>query len=237
VLRRFDCTGYESKAYMTLLSAGPMVAIDVARYAKIPSARVYDVLQSLELKGLVRKQGIRPAKYDAEHPRSVVTHELQKIQDTAEKALVEAEQTWELRRDPREAALGNCWSVLGYDGFAREVKANVAGSKESILIFDPDLTWVTRRDIDAIRAALGRHVAVNIVSSHRSHEALKDMEEAGIKFKEIEGRNESYYIFDKKRVQVRLHNPDGTVVFDDPATAQILISSFDEAERGRSAAK
>lgn len=67
---------YETKVYITLLSKGPKKAIEIASISGVPRGRVYDVLRSLEAKGLINRQG---HEYAAVHPRRALSRVSQRI--------------------------------------------------------------------------------------------------------------------------------------------------------------
>jgi HTH-type transcriptional regulator, sugar sensing transcriptional regulator len=60
---------YEASAYIALLSRREVSPGEVARLAKIPRQRVYDVLESLEAKGLCLARNAAPKTYSAIDPR------------------------------------------------------------------------------------------------------------------------------------------------------------------------
>ncbi len=60
--------GYEAKAYITLIEIGESDAPRIASKAGIPLPRIYDVLESLILKGLIEVKAGRPRKYRALPP-------------------------------------------------------------------------------------------------------------------------------------------------------------------------
>lgn len=62
-------SSYEARAYITLLKLGEATAPSIAEGAKIPLTRVYDILSSLEEKGLVMVVYQRPKLYRALEPR------------------------------------------------------------------------------------------------------------------------------------------------------------------------
>jgi sugar-specific transcriptional regulator TrmB len=65
-LRDLGLSEYESRAYRSLLETGPTTAKELSRASDVPMGRVYDVLNSLETKGLARSQTTsRPKKYVA----------------------------------------------------------------------------------------------------------------------------------------------------------------------------
>jgi sugar-specific transcriptional regulator TrmB len=56
-------SSYEEKAYRSLLSLGPATARAVSEAAGVPRGRVYDVLNGLEARGLVRTRDRDPTQY------------------------------------------------------------------------------------------------------------------------------------------------------------------------------
>ena len=68
-LKAFGLSTYEAQAYLVLLRTGGTDAGVVAKKAGIPFGRVYDVLNTLVEKNLVRVQDVRPKVYHALAPR------------------------------------------------------------------------------------------------------------------------------------------------------------------------
>ena len=79
-LKQFELSGYESKAYVTLLELGDAEASEVAEEAGIPTSRVYDILRSLEKKGMVTKQPTSPKAYSANHAQRALEHLVYRIE-------------------------------------------------------------------------------------------------------------------------------------------------------------
>src|SRR5580704_3500698 len=61
-------TGYEASAYIALIRRGEATASEVARIAKLPRQRIYDVLEGLVSQGLATVKPGRPAQYVAAAP-------------------------------------------------------------------------------------------------------------------------------------------------------------------------
>jgi sugar-specific transcriptional regulator TrmB len=61
-------TSYEAKAYLALVRRDSSAAADVARLARIPRQRIYDVLATLVEKGLASQRPGPPTKYAAVSP-------------------------------------------------------------------------------------------------------------------------------------------------------------------------
>ena len=71
-LKRVGLNQYESRVYLALLAKGISSAGSVAEIAEIPRSRVYDVLVSLEKKGLVSIQQSKPVRYVPVKPTEIV---------------------------------------------------------------------------------------------------------------------------------------------------------------------
>lgn len=56
-------SGYEERAYRALLSLGPATARAVSEAGEVPRGRVYDVLDGLEARGIVRSRESDPTQY------------------------------------------------------------------------------------------------------------------------------------------------------------------------------
>lgn len=66
--KELGLTPYESRAYVSLMTDGPMSPSELARKSGIPRPRTYDVLRSLTEKGLLIVQSGRPSIYAAVEP-------------------------------------------------------------------------------------------------------------------------------------------------------------------------
>ncbi len=67
-LKELGLNSYEIKIWTSLLAKGSATASELADIANVPRSRSYDVLESLEKKGLVIAQFTKPIKYIAVDP-------------------------------------------------------------------------------------------------------------------------------------------------------------------------
>jgi len=67
-LERLGLTGYEIRAYATLLADGPQNAAAVSAGAGVPHSKIYEALTSLEGKGWIRSDDSRPTVHTALPP-------------------------------------------------------------------------------------------------------------------------------------------------------------------------
>ncbi len=68
----FDLNSYEVKIWLALLSRGIASAGELAEMTGVPRSRTYDVLESLERKGLAIMRLGKPIKYIAANPKDVI---------------------------------------------------------------------------------------------------------------------------------------------------------------------
>ncbi|UCG03803.1 MAG: TrmB family transcriptional regulator [Candidatus Heimdallarchaeota archaeon] len=126
-------SNYESRAYLTLLSTGIRTAKEIANESKIPFGRVYDVLSSLEDKGLADKQESRPKKFVAKEPKIALNNLLNlktaELQTLTIKAAVIEEKLSNLHTTKPEDTL--FWSVaLGEKAISRYIEKISETEKE-----------------------------------------------------------------------------------------------------------
>lgn len=111
-LAELGLTSYEAKAYIALLSRDSGSPAEVARLARVPRQRIYDVLASLVHKGLVSQRPGPPAKYAAAAPEFAIERliarrreELAQLERTSSEmieALTPAFAEGQKERDPLE---------------------------------------------------------------------------------------------------------------------------------------
>ncbi|ELY78569.1 TrmB family transcriptional regulator [Natrinema pallidum] len=71
-LGELGLSSYEEKAYRTLLVTGAVTATELSDISGVPKGRIYDVLNGLSARKLIRLQSTNPQQYVAEEPQTVV---------------------------------------------------------------------------------------------------------------------------------------------------------------------
>lgn len=71
-LGELGLSSYEEQVYRTLLVTGPTTAADLSTASDVPRGRIYDVLNGLESRRLVRTQSTEPTRYRAVDPELAV---------------------------------------------------------------------------------------------------------------------------------------------------------------------
>ena len=85
-LGELGLSSYEEKVYRTLLVTGAVTAADLSESSGVPKGRIYDVLNGLEARKLIRMHSNNPKQYVAVQPEIVVDRLL-------------AERTYELKQE------------------------------------------------------------------------------------------------------------------------------------------
>ncbi|MCX6707980.1 MAG: hypothetical protein NT001_07680 [Candidatus Woesearchaeota archaeon] len=83
-LKDFGLNTYESKLWTALLSRGVSTAGELSDIANVPRSRSYDVLESLEKKGVIIMKIGKPIKYIAVPPEEVLERVKKNVKEEAE---------------------------------------------------------------------------------------------------------------------------------------------------------
>ncbi|MHA2247785.1 MAG: TrmB family transcriptional regulator [Candidatus Hodarchaeales archaeon] len=222
----FGLSNYESRAYLTLLSNGIRTAREIADESKIPFGRIYDVLSSLEDKGLADKQESRPKKFVAKRPKAALNNLLTmkkgELQSLTEKAFVIEEKLSNIRATKLEESL--FWSVaLGEKAISRYIEKLSEAEKELHLIIDirvaarmPQIDVIMNL-INTIKHLSLHGVSVKILLSGVTPGSLEEEYLASIaKFFDVLDRAEvkhcrkcttAFDIIDNEKVLLKVMNP------------------------------
>ena len=138
-LEIFGLSSYESRAYLSLLNLGIKTARVISDDSRIPFGRIYDVLSSLEDKGLLDIQETRPKKFIAKEPKialkNLITTKNEELMYLTDKAKVIEEK---LSSHPKvEMKESLFWSVaIGTEAISRYIEKISEAEKELNLILD-----------------------------------------------------------------------------------------------------
>jgi len=108
-LGELGLSSYEEKVYRTLLVTGAATATALSDASGVPRGRIYDVLNGLEARRLVRTQSTDPTRYVAVQPDIAVD----RLLDERSAAL---RQEWERYRDVADAVRSNLLPTVPADG-------------------------------------------------------------------------------------------------------------------------
>ncbi|MHA2363984.1 MAG: TrmB family transcriptional regulator [Candidatus Hodarchaeales archaeon] len=136
-LEMFGLTSYEAKTYLNMLSIGFTTAKDISNLSSIPFGRIYDVLTSLEHKGLVDKQDSRPKRFIAKEPKialknliDIKNQELNSIKESA--STIEERLTKMYNLPPDESLF---WSVAMEEETMKRHSQKLLEAEDEVLMY------------------------------------------------------------------------------------------------------
>lgn len=92
LMDNLDLTEYEAKAYLVLVRQGPLTVSSISETGDIPRPKCYDVLKSLQSKGLVSHMMTKPIKYQALPVDIAFNNRLEQLRRDLERREREVEQ-------------------------------------------------------------------------------------------------------------------------------------------------
>jgi len=215
-LKQFGLNGYEAKTYVALLEQGEAEAVEISEQAGVPKSRVYDVLASLEGKGMVTKEPTSPKVYSANHARRVLEHLIYRI----EKANEERVSYLRNKMDELTADLPDRGDVDKRTDAVRVVEGTYAvacklieamqdvGETMDVVGDSPFLRLKSRSSFD--KQIGDRPVEIRALGIFDSA-TVTEMERHGATVKHVEdGIIQSYFLFDEKRLLQVSVGDDGT---------------------------
>lgn len=224
-LEEFGLTRYESKAYLTLLSMGTSDARKLSSQSGLPFGRIYDVLSSLESKGLVEKQASRPKKFLAVRPKLALkkllnlrTEEMKQLVQRAGK--VEDELNILFTKTPAENLF---WSVAVGDKTMQSYLEKLAQARKELLTYvevHPKSMHSKEDEVTEFLKVLSKlvekEVTVKLLIGCKDITALeKIVPQAtsfiglldGVQVKAIQTISNPFDVIDEEKVQLKVRNP------------------------------
>ncbi|NUC72085.1 TrmB family transcriptional regulator [Haloterrigena sp. SYSU A558-1] len=182
-LSELGLSSYEEKVYRALLVTGPVTATELSDISDVPKGRIYDVLNGLEARKLIRTQSNDPKQYVAVQPEIVVERLL------AERTY-ELTQEWNRYRERAETVRSNLlptppiessfWhGSLGSDEMSTAFQQHMRTAEDFVhaVIGTPyeNSTWDTfRTEVEALFEGANPDVTVDLLFSKKVVTELPD---------------------------------------------------------------
>jgi sugar-specific transcriptional regulator TrmB len=129
LLRELGFSEYKSRTYIALAQLKTASAPAIAKKARVPPSKVYELLDALEEDGYVNRILKSPAQYSLNNPKEALKKAIAK-KEFEVKRLQDMYRNLEL---PQSASAGSFTIVYGRDAFFERVKLAVQQSKKSIV--------------------------------------------------------------------------------------------------------
>ncbi|MFX0121926.1 MAG: TrmB family transcriptional regulator [Candidatus Hodarchaeota archaeon] len=172
LLKSFNFTDYEARAYLNLTSSIKLTAEELSIKTAIPLTRIYSTLKSLTQKGFVKTNMGRPKTYEASPPETAIPSYVEyqkanlkkglyKMKENGEELLHELEpRYWESRYkiSPEELLR----PLTDLKSAENETINLIAESEKNVYILSAVFGWSSRIK-DEIRRALERGVSFSLL--------------------------------------------------------------------------
>jgi HTH-type transcriptional regulator, sugar sensing transcriptional regulator len=243
-LTRLGLTSYEAKAYIALTRRGSSTAAEVARLARVPRQRIYDVLASLVGKGLATSKPGTVVKYAATAPDTALEHLLaDRRQELAELEQAAGQMVEQL--SPAFEAGQAHTDPLDYIEVLRDRRAINArfgelqeGIKDEILVFTkpPYATPVESetKGVEVVKSHEARSIyEFSIFDTERSVEGVRRFVAAGEQARFVPELPLKLVIIDELIVMFGMEDPIAgsseltIVVIEHPSLAKVLKIAFE----------
>lgn len=176
-LRDIGLSSYEDRAYRGLLQVGPTSATGLAKSTDVPKGRIYDVLDSLETRGMVRTQtASRPKQYVAVEPdiavERVVEAQTRELESEIDQYEVLADQLIDTLSSASKVEERFWTTAIGTEDAIELLFERIdAATEEVVLVADVgtptlDITEIAPDALENLASALNRGVEVSVMISH-----------------------------------------------------------------------
>ncbi|KUJ94550.1 MAG: hypothetical protein XD40_0323 [Archaeoglobus fulgidus] len=128
VLKRLGFRDYEARVYATLATRGEATASEIHRVSGVPRNKVYEVLRSLEDRGMIETIKSSPAVFRAIDPESVLEEYKEQLVSAVDTAIRS------IRESKDFSTLHPVWCVRGLAGIKNRAKAMLQRSEEVFVI-------------------------------------------------------------------------------------------------------
>jgi sugar-specific transcriptional regulator TrmB len=161
-LRQFGLNEYESRAYLVLTIYGSSIAAFISEHTKIPSSKVYEVLNTLKSKGLVEVSTSKPKRFKAIDPKCALSNIVEQKQILAETLKQKTEHIVSRLIMSEEKETSQIWSSAGKEMYCNKIAELYKKSRQDIVIVTTDFSRNPCVD-DAFLKAVRRKVKVLMI--------------------------------------------------------------------------
>jgi len=185
-LVKFGLSKYETLVYTTLLMRGSSTASEIVEASGVPQPRLYDVVSSLERKGLIESQSGRPKRSWPVDPKVALPRFFGKFEDSYETVLDISKKMYQKISPFQEKP--SVWIVKGRENVLSKMTDVIKNSKVEILAAIPDLLAERWGEMFLDRSSNGVSVSLVIHPFEKRIENFKEMSERiSLRAREIAG--------------------------------------------------
>lgn len=182
-LGELGLSSYEEQVYRTLLVTGATTATELSEASGVPRGRIYDVLNGLEARDIVRSQPSEPTQYRALEPETAVDSLLAERVRELDRERERYRRIADAARSnllPEPPADGSVWlGGLGSDAMCEALQRHAATASECVhAVVGPPYehaSWdVLRTEFDSFFRGTAEDLDVSLLVSDQVLDVLPD---------------------------------------------------------------
>lgn len=151
-LREFGLTEYESRVYVVLTMYGSSIASFISEHTRIPSSKIYDILNSLKAKGLVEICSAKPKKFKAIDPKHALTNIVERREMLTNQLRIRATDILNKLKPVDEKDNSQIWSSAGKKIFLGKIAEIFRESKNYVVFVTGDFPRNPQLDREIVKA-------------------------------------------------------------------------------------
>lgn len=213
---------YAAAAYISLVRMGTQEASEIVAQTVVPKGRVYDVLEKLEGEA-VRVQGRQPKRYQALHPRQVITERKETFTARAD-TLTDQLQDYEVEQE-RSRDRFPAWVHAGIKGTLKDLRERMDTAEERIWLVEATGRWLDDTDVRELNCYATHGVDVQVVGQAAWKSTLEGIAATGAVAFETTDIDLSYALVDDTAI-LRVGRGDTGITIADDGVAALLERDF-----------
>ncbi|MFQ5921117.1 MAG: TrmB family transcriptional regulator [Nitrososphaerales archaeon] len=181
-MEHLGLTGYEIKAYVSLLNNGAMTAQELSNKSGVPYSKVYEVVGRLEEKGWLQSDSSRPTKFYPKSPATALEATRMRMESTMkENEIAIISELVSLFEKSGTKERPDIWVIRGLYNIAAKVKEIVQNSEKELLVALPAVAESVAKPLQPTMRTLhekGVRIAV-LASESATAETIKALTRIG----------------------------------------------------------
>ena len=169
-MENLGLTGYEIKAYVTLLNEGALTAQELSNKSKVPYSKIYEVLDKLEEKGWLETDSSRPTKFYPKSPTTALEatrlrfeNQLKENENLVLNELMSLYEKTGVKEKPE------IWVIRGAFNIIARIKEIIENSREELLIALPSVAEELAKPLQPLlRVLYEKGVKIYVLASENT---------------------------------------------------------------------
>lgn len=223
-------TEYEAIGYYTLVQEGALEPSELATRSNISKGKEYDVLNKLESKDVVVKQGTHPQRYTAVEPGVLIEEKEEEIGTKVDQLKHRLGTAYEMQQAGSGSDGDSVWMSRGRVGLARKVREFINNAEDSIWMKLWDFRWLENTDLRNLSNASTQGIDVRLLCFD-GRPNIEEIAQEEIPTWKSGSVDNNYCVFDGEVVAKEVRSGNMAVGYTDEFLANVFAQDFQESIR------